>query len=91
MGTKETTAFRLNVELLEAMRQVKERDGIPVTTQVEMAVRDWLKKRGTVRMSARKAAARKSAKRISSTQWMTFPASNYSPVMNPRSTRPTAA
>ena len=57
MSAKETTAFRLKVELLAAMRQVKEREGIPVTTQVEMAVRDWLKKRGTVVKSTRTAAA----------------------------------
>jgi hypothetical protein len=30
------------------MRDVKDREGIPVTTQIEMAVREWLKKRGIV-------------------------------------------
>jgi hypothetical protein len=46
MSPKEPTALRLDTDLLDAMRNVKDRDGIPVTTQVEMAVREWLKKRG---------------------------------------------
>jgi hypothetical protein len=45
---KEMMAFRLDPALLAAMRKVKETDGVPVTVQVEMAVRDWLKKRGVI-------------------------------------------
>lgn len=48
MSPKETTALRIDSDLLEAMRDVKEQDGIPVTTQIEMAVREWLKRRGIV-------------------------------------------
>jgi len=29
---------------------VKDRDGIPVSTQIEMAVREWLKTKGIVRL-----------------------------------------
>jgi hypothetical protein len=43
---KETTALRLDVDLMNAMRQVKEADGIPITTQIEFAVRAWLTLRG---------------------------------------------
>lgn len=57
MSPKEATALRLDAELLEAMRRVKEQEGIPVTTQIEMAVRDWLKKRGVVVKAERKRAA----------------------------------
>ena len=57
MSPKEATALRLNTALLEAMRQVKETEGIPVTTQIEMAVREWLNKRGVVVKSERKRAA----------------------------------
>jgi hypothetical protein len=57
MSPKVTTAFRLDADLLEAMRQVKDRDGVPVTTQVEMAVRAWLTKRGVHVTSARKRPA----------------------------------
>ena len=56
MSPKETTAFRLDTVLLETMRRVKDVEGIPVTTQIEMAVRDWLTKRGTIAKSARKRA-----------------------------------
>jgi hypothetical protein len=48
MSPKESTALRLDTRLLEAMRAVKDEEGIPVTTQIEMAVREWLKKRGIV-------------------------------------------
>jgi hypothetical protein len=48
MSPKETTALRLDVALLAAMRRVKEKEGIPVTTQLEMAAREWLKKRGVI-------------------------------------------
>ena len=54
MSPKETTALRLDGELLKLMRRVKEAEGIPVTTQIEMAVREWLKKRGVIVKSDRK-------------------------------------
>ena len=54
MTTKEATALRLNVDLLNAMRRVKNVEGIPVTTQIEMAVREWLKKRGVALNSSRR-------------------------------------
>jgi hypothetical protein len=58
VSPKQTAAFRLDVDLLEAMRQYKETDGVPVTTQIEMATREWLKKRGvTVKKTDRKQAA----------------------------------
>ena len=50
---KELTALRLDPELLDAMRRVKKHEGIPVTTQIEMAARVWLTKRGALK-SARK-------------------------------------
>jgi hypothetical protein len=48
MSPKEATALRLDAALLEAMRKVKDTEGIPVTTQLEMAALEWLKKRGIV-------------------------------------------
>ncbi len=61
MSPKETTALRIDTELLEAMRDVKDRDGIPVTTQIEMACREWLKKRGitVVKPERKRAGTRK--------------------------------
>lgn len=48
MSPKELTAFRIDTDLLKAMRRVKDQDGIPVTTQVEKAVGEWLKRRGVI-------------------------------------------
>jgi len=46
MSPRKTAAFRLDIDLLEAMRRYKDKEGIPVTTQIEKATREWLKKRG---------------------------------------------
>jgi hypothetical protein len=59
MSPKETTALRLDTTLLETMRRVKQEEGIPVTTQIEMAVREWLQKRGTLRADRKPASTRK--------------------------------
>ena len=61
--SKETAAFRLDITLLETMRRVKLEDGIPVTTQIEMAVREWLVKRGALKSVDRRRAPRTPAER----------------------------
>jgi len=58
MSPKETTALRLDLDLLAAMRNLRETEGIPVTTQIEMASREWLRKRGII---VKKKADRKRA------------------------------
>ena len=40
------TAVRFPQELLDAMRQIRERDGLGITWQMEHAIRDFLKRRG---------------------------------------------
>lgn len=55
MSPKEATALRIDVDLMVAMRQLKAKTGIPVTTQLEMAVRAWLKsEHGVIVKSDRK-------------------------------------
>ncbi len=49
--------FRLESELLEALQEVKERDGLPVTEQVRRAVIAWLETRGVKIKTERKRAA----------------------------------
>lgn len=50
-------AFRMAPELMRAMRAVKEKDGVPVSEQIDRAVRAWLKARGvTVKKTERKRA-----------------------------------
>ncbi len=46
MSPKELTAFRMAPELMEALRAVKAKDGIPVAVQIDFAVREWLKRKG---------------------------------------------
>jgi hypothetical protein len=60
VSPKEATALRLDTALLEAMRRVKETEGIPVTTQLEIAAREWLKRKGiTVKTDRKRASTRK--------------------------------
>lgn len=62
VSPKTTTALRLDNALLEAMRRVKATDGVPVTTQIEMAVRVWLKKRGVTVKTAEPTRAKRAGK-----------------------------
>ncbi len=59
MSPKETTALRLNTDLLDAMREVRQLEGIPVTLQIEMAVREWLERRGSIKAARKRAVTRK--------------------------------
>jgi hypothetical protein len=53
------TTFRLDVDLMAGLQQVKARDGIPVTEQVRRAIRAWLKEKGvTVKTDRTRAATR---------------------------------
>ncbi|MDP6581608.1 MAG: ribbon-helix-helix protein, CopG family [Vicinamibacterales bacterium] len=40
------TTFRLEAELLDALQEIKERDGVPVTEQVRRGILLWLKSKG---------------------------------------------
>jgi hypothetical protein len=44
MSPKEPTALRIDTTIMAAMRDLKDQKGIPITTQLEMAIREWLKK-----------------------------------------------
>jgi hypothetical protein len=46
MSPKELTAFRIEPKLMDAMRRVKARDGVPFSVQVDRALRAWLKEKG---------------------------------------------
>jgi hypothetical protein len=43
---KTFTAFRVAPELLDAMREIKTPDGVPMSVQVDFALRAWLQARG---------------------------------------------
>jgi hypothetical protein len=46
MSPKEMTAFRLDPEIMDGLRRVKDRDGVPFSVQVDRALRAWLDKKG---------------------------------------------
>jgi hypothetical protein len=57
---KTFTAFRVAPELLEAMREIKTTDGVPMSVQVDFALRAWLQARGVrVRKEPKRRPARK--------------------------------
>ena len=46
MSPKELTAFRVEADIMEGLRRVKDRDGVPLSVQVDRALRAWLEKKG---------------------------------------------
>jgi len=40
--------MRLDPGVLKAMREYRDREGVPVTTQIEKAVTEWLAKRDVI-------------------------------------------
>lgn len=49
--------FRLEEEILEALEQIRERDGIPVTEQVRRALKVWIAEKGVTLKTERKRVA----------------------------------
>ncbi len=45
MSPKELTAFRIESEIMDGLRRVKDRDGIPLSVQVDRALRAWLERK----------------------------------------------
>lgn len=62
VSPKDLTTFRMAPELMEAMRALRERDGVPVSEQVDRAVRAWLLARG-VEVKKKKAERKRVAPR----------------------------
>jgi hypothetical protein len=54
---KQLTAFMLDPEMLQALREIKRRDGIPMGEQVRRAVAVWVARRGRSAKAERKRAA----------------------------------
>ena len=45
MSPKELTAFRVDPAVMEGLRRVKDRDGVPLSVQLDRALRAWLKQK----------------------------------------------
>ena len=55
--TKEMTAFRIEPEIMDGLRRVKDRDGVPFSVQVDRALRAWLQKNGVFVAKAKTASS----------------------------------
>jgi hypothetical protein len=58
MSPKELTAFRVEADIMEGLRRVKDRDGVPLSVQVDRALRAWLEKKGVTVKKPSKASGR---------------------------------
>jgi antitoxin component of RelBE/YafQ-DinJ toxin-antitoxin module len=56
MTARRITTFRIDEELLEGLREVCEREGVPVPEQVRRAIRTWLESKGVIKKAERKRA-----------------------------------
>jgi hypothetical protein len=53
------TAFRIDAEILDGLREVKDRDGVPISEQVRRALTVWLESKGVTKAERKRAATRK--------------------------------
>jgi hypothetical protein len=56
-SAKKQTAFRIESEILDGLKEVRERDGVPISEQVRRALRSWLESKGVTKTSRKRAAA----------------------------------
>jgi hypothetical protein len=56
--TRKIATFRLDHELVEGLRAVHERDGIPPSEQARRAVRAWLEGKGVLKSARKRAVVR---------------------------------
>jgi hypothetical protein len=62
MSQRTPATFRIDSELLEGLRQVKERDGVPISEQVRRALLLWLESKDvTVKSAPRRGSSRRKA------------------------------
>jgi hypothetical protein len=81
MSPKEPTALRVDVALMQAMRDLRDLKGVPVTAQIEMAVREWLKREHGItvkadrsRVTTRKHHDRRASERAGDSAYRVAPA-----------------
>ncbi len=53
------TAFRVAPEIMAGLRAVKNRDGVPLSVQVDRALRAWLTEKGIMKAERKRVVARK--------------------------------
>jgi hypothetical protein len=63
MSPKQLASFRLAPEVIDGLHVVKDRDGVPLTVQVDRALRVWLKTKGVDVGASRQRGSAKKARR----------------------------
>jgi hypothetical protein len=58
---RKITTFRLDDDLIEGLKIVHERDGVPPSEQARRAIRAWLEAKGAVKPQPTRASTRKRA------------------------------
>ena len=53
MTPRRVSTFRIDDELIDGLREVWERDGVPPSEQVRRAIRTWLESKGVIKKAAR--------------------------------------
>lgn len=56
---RRVATFRIDDDLLEAMRSLQERDGMPLSEQIRRALRPWLETKGVIKAERKRAGTRK--------------------------------
>jgi hypothetical protein len=54
MAPRTLTNFRIDPELLDALRAIKKRDGLPIAEQIRRAIQAWVVERGINAKAIRK-------------------------------------
>jgi hypothetical protein len=56
---RKLTNFLVDPDLLEALRAIREKDGIPIGEQIRRGIKLWLQARGSVKAERKRAGTRK--------------------------------
>jgi hypothetical protein len=56
---RRVATFRIDDDLMEAMRRLQDHDGIPLSEQIRRALRPWLEAKGVMKAERKRAATRK--------------------------------
>lgn len=56
---RKVATYRLDDDLLEGLKEVHERDGIPPSEQVRRAIRAWLEAKSVMKSERKRAGTRK--------------------------------
>ena len=62
MTKKTPTNFRIDPEILEGLRAIRERDGVPVSEQARRALLAWLESKG-IKVKSEKSERKRAATR----------------------------